>query len=173
MRLTVVSAGCAGQDKTKNKKMEAIQEFELIGIALPKRTTNENGQAAIDCGNLWQEFTSGDYASKVEEKISNEVFAVYHEYESDHTKPYSFFIGVKVKPGTKVPEGMNGLIIPAGAYEKRTAIGKMPDCIADCWIGIWNSDLDRAYRPDFEVYGAKSADWENAEVDVFVSVIDK
>jgi len=153
--------------------MEAIKEFELIGIALEKRTTNENGQAAIDCGNLWQTFLSGNYANKVEGKLGDEVFAVYHDYESDHTKPYSFFIGVKVKPGSKIPEGMNGLTIPAGQYEKLTAKGKMPGCIADCWIRIWNSDLPRAYRPDFEVYGSKSADWENAEIDVFVSVIDK
>src|SRR5690349_14738453 len=31
-------------------------EFLLMGLKLNNKTTNENGQSGIDCGNLWQKF---------------------------------------------------------------------------------------------------------------------
>ncbi len=69
------------------------EETRRIGLALTHTTTNENNQSAIDCGTLWQEFEKGNYASKIPEKINDEIIAVYHGYEGDHTKPYHYFIG--------------------------------------------------------------------------------
>jgi predicted transcriptional regulator YdeE len=154
------------------KKTE-LEEFKLIGISLGKKTTNENGQAGIDCGNMWQKFESGDYTNKISGKIGDEVFAVYYDYDGDYTKPYSYFIGCKVTPGTEVPEGMDSLVITAATYKQITAKGKIPDCIINVWQTIWNTpDFNRAYRADFEVYDIRSKDWANAEVDVFLSVND-
>jgi predicted transcriptional regulator YdeE len=150
--------------------MTTIKQSKLIGLALKTKTTNENGQSMIDCGNLWQQFGAGSYADKIPGKLSNEVFAVYHNYEGDHTKPFSFFIGCKVKADTKVPEGMDSLIIPDGNYQLFKASGKMPDCIGKAWQEIWSSVTPRAYHADFEVYGEKSKDWNNAEVEIFLSV---
>lgn len=69
-----------------------------------------------------------------------------------------------------VPDGLDSLNIPQGVYKKITARGKMPDCIAKAWQEIWSSDLPRAYQTDFEVYDKRSHDWDNAEVDIFVSI---
>jgi hypothetical protein len=41
--------------------------------------------------------------------LSDEVLAVYHRYEGDYTKPFSYFIGCKVKTGSEVPQGLNSL----------------------------------------------------------------
>jgi predicted transcriptional regulator YdeE len=147
-----------------------LKEFQLIGLALKTKTTNENGQSAIDCGNLWQQFDNGDYAEKIPGKLSNEIFAVYHNYEGDHTKPFSYFIGCKVKDDTEIPDDLDGLRIPNGVYEKLVAKGKMPDCVADAWKEIWRSNQPRAYDTDFEVYDEKSTDWNDAEVAIFISV---
>lgn len=147
-----------------------IKGFKLIGLALKTKTTNENRQSAIDCGNFWQKFETGNYAEKIPGKLSNEIFAVYHSYEGDYTKPYSYFIGCKVKNDTEVPPGMDSLIIPAGQYEKFIAKGIMPDCVAETWKEIWRSNISRAYHPDFEVYDERSKDWNNAEVEIFISV---
>ena len=147
-----------------------LPEINLIGISLGTKTTNENGQSAIDCGSLWQKFEAGDYANQIPGKLSNEIFAVYHEYEGDYTKPFSYFIGCKVKPDAEAPAGMENLLIPGGIYQKITAKGKMPDCIANAWKEIWSSDISRAYQADFEVYDERSKDWSNAEVDIFISV---
>jgi predicted transcriptional regulator YdeE len=45
----------------------------------------------------------------------------------------------------------------------------MPGCIAKAWKEIWDSKIERAYQYDFEVYGEKSRDWRNAEVEVYLS----
>ena len=148
-----------------------IERTELIGLALPSKTTNENGRSAIDCGNLWQRFENEDYANRIPNRLSDEVVAVYHSYEGDHTRPFSYFIGCKVKPGTPAPEGMDRFTITPGNYEKRTAKGTIPDCIAAAWTDIWNSDVKRAYQIDFEVYDARSNDWSDGEVDIFLSVL--
>ncbi|MCO5239207.1 MAG: GyrI-like domain-containing protein [Chitinophagaceae bacterium] len=147
-----------------------LEQIQLIGLALQTKTTNAGGQAAIDCGNLWQAFINGNYADQVPGKLSNDIFAVYHAYEGDHTHPYSFFIGCKVHPGTPVPSGLNSLVIPAARYQKISAKGKMPDCVANAWSMIWQSAIHRAYQFDFEVYGEGSNDWNNAEVDIFIGV---
>jgi len=152
------------------QNMTTIKQFKLIGLALKTITTNENGQSMIDCGNLWQKFETGGFADKIPGKTGNEILAVYHNYEGDHTKPFSFFIGCKVKADTKVPEGMDGLVIPDGNYQIFKAKGKMPECIGKAWQEIWSSVTARAYQADFEVYGEKNKDWNNAEVDIFLSV---
>jgi predicted transcriptional regulator YdeE len=144
--------------------------FTLIGLALKKKTSNANGQSAIDCGSLWQEFEKGNYAGKVPGKLDNELIAVYHRYEGDHTKPFSYFIGCRVAAGSVVPEGMDSLTIEKATYQQFTAKGKMPDCVADTWREIWKMDIDRAYIADFEVYDERSQDWNNAVVDIFIGV---
>jgi len=148
----------------------SLKEIKLIGLALDKQTTNKNGQSAIDCGSHWQKFEAGNYADRIPNKTTNEIFAVYHAYEGDFTAPYSYFIGCRVDGDTEVPPGMHSLIIPEASYIKIVAGGKMPDCVAAAWQDIWSRDIERAYRADFEIYDARSQDWNNAEVDIYVGV---
>ncbi len=152
-----------------NTSQKFLEGFKLAGIALPTKTTNENGQSAIDCGNLWQQFEKEDYKQRIPGRINNEILAVYYNYEGDYTQPFSYFIGCKITEDTVVSEGLKTLTIEAGNYKKITAKGKMPDCVANAWREIWNSDLPRAYRKDFEIYDEKSHDWNNAEVTIFLS----
>lgn len=150
------------------EKLE-LPKIQVIGISLKSKTTNKNGQSKIECGNLWQKSEKEGLTNKIENKLGEEIFAVYYNYEGDHTKPFSYFIGCKVADGTKVPDNLESLIIPKGTFIKKIAKGKMRDCIADAWKEIWQSDLHRAYHKDFEVYDERSKDWSNAEVDIYVS----
>ncbi|TMI73517.1 MAG: AraC family transcriptional regulator [Bacteroidetes bacterium] len=147
-----------------------LEETKLVGLALKEKTTNVNEQSSIDCGNLWQEFEKGKYAEMIPNKLTEEILAVYHQYEGDHTQPFSYFIGCKVKPGTEVPAGLETLTIAKGTYQRIDAKGKMPDCVANAWKEIWVSDIPRSYKMDFEVYDEKSKDWNDAEVEVYLSV---
>ena len=144
-------------------------EFKLIGLKLDNKTTNEGGQSGIDCGNLWQKFETENFAERILDKLSEDIYAVYFDYEGDYTKPFSYFIGCKVKMDTAVLQGMDSLVIPTENYSKVIAKGKMPDCVASSWKDIWNSNIDRAYNFDFEKYDERSKDWSNAEVEIFVS----
>jgi predicted transcriptional regulator YdeE len=143
--------------------------FKLIGLKLNKKTTNDGGQSSIDCGNLWQKIERENFVGRIPNKLSKDVYAVYFEYEGDHTKPFSYFIGCSVNADTDVPKDMDSLFIPEQNYFKVVARGIMPDCIAKSWKDIWNSKIERAYHYDFEVYDERSKDWSNAEVEIFVS----
>lgn len=146
--------------------------FKLAGLRLHGRTTNQNNQSGRDCGSLWQKFEADNIFNLIPGKLSDEIYAVYFEYEKDETSPFSYFIGCKVDMNDEPPEGLSELIIPAQKYKKHTAKGTMPACIADAWKEIWNSDLNRSFEYDFEVYGERSRDWKNAEVDIFISATD-
>lgn len=145
-------------------------QFKLIGLNLGRKTTNENEQAGIDCGSLWQRFETEGIYVKIPNKLTEEVIAVYFDYDGDHTQPYSYFIGCKVSEDTQTPEGLDSLIIPEQDYQKIVAKGQMPNCVADAWRSIWKSGIERPYTYDFEIYGSRSHDWSNAEVDIFLAV---
>ena len=71
-------------------------EFEVVGIKLDKKSGNENGQSAIDCGGLWQRFLTEKIMTKIPNKISNEIFEVYDERSSDYeNEEIDIFISIK------------------------------------------------------------------------------
>jgi len=146
------------------------EKFRLIGLKLSHKTTNENGQSGKDCGNLWQQFEKDNIFNLIPNKLSNEIYAVYYDYESDENGLFSYFIGCKVDESAKIPEGLTSLEIPSQNYAKVTAKGVMTACITEAWEKIWNSDMERKFGFDFEVYDERSRDWNDAEVDIYVSV---
>lgn len=46
----------------------------------------------------------------------------------------------------------------------------MQGAVYNEWVKIWNSELERTFTADFEVYDERSQNPENAEVDIFVAV---
>jgi len=146
-----------------------LAPFQVIGISV--RTTNENGQAASDIGSLWGKFMTENISLKIPNKISDDIFAIYTNYISDHTKPYDTILGCKVSSLDMIPKGMVGLSFDGGTYNKFISKGDVTKgAIYQTWVTIWNSDLDRLYTADFEVYGEKAKDPTDAEIAIFVAV---
>lgn len=146
-----------------------IEPFYIIGISA--RTTNENNQAAKDISNLWDKFMTDKISERIPNKIDNTVYSVYTEYESDHTKPYTTILGCKVSTLNSIPDGMIGKLFDGGNYVKFNAKGDlMKDLIINKWRDIWQMDLERVYTADFEVFGEKSQNPENAEIDFLIAV---
>jgi predicted transcriptional regulator YdeE len=150
----------------KNIKLEA---FTVIGISV--KTTNENGQSAADIGALWQTFMTNGIMDKIPNKINHDIYSIYTEYEGDYTKPYTTVLGCKVAPDTSTPEGMVSIKIEESSYSKYTAKGNLNEgTVYNEWTKIWNNDINRNYKADFEIYGAKAQDPTNAEVDIFIGL---
>lgn len=146
-----------------------MNAFQIIGISV--RTTNENGQAKKDIGGLWQKFMSENMQEKIPNIIDETIYAVYTDYEGDHTKPYTTILGYKVWSLDQIPEGMIGKEIEGATYTKFTAKGDLTNnAVIDEWGKIWNLDLDRTYTSDFEMYGEKAVDPTNGEADIFIAV---
>ena len=149
--------------------MQEQPAFKVIGIAV--RTTNENGQATQDIPALWHRFMSHKLATTIPNKLSDDIYCLYTDYEKDHTRPYTTFIGCKVSSLDIIPEGMEGITIETGTFSKYTAKGNLTQgAVYNEWKNIWATATNRAFSTDYEIYGAKAANPENGEVDIFVGV---
>lgn len=146
-----------------------IEPFQVIGITV--RTTNENGQAAKDIGDLWGRFMREKILEAIPNKIDNSVYSIYTDYEADHTKPYTTILGCRVENLNEIPGGMTGMSFDGGNYIKLSAKGDlMKGLIASKWFEIWEMDLDRTYTADFEFFGVKAQNPADAEVDFLIAV---
>ncbi|SEG14560.1 GyrI-like domain-containing protein [Sphingobacterium lactis] len=103
--------------------------------------------------------------------MSSDFYAVYTDYESDHTGYYTTIIGSAVAQLDEIPEGFVGVTIPRTTYKKIISKGKMPEAIGKTWMEIWqDTTIKRTYKADFTVHGEKYFHGEEAEVETFLSV---
>jgi predicted transcriptional regulator YdeE len=66
---------------------------------------------------------------------------------------------------------MVGYSFNGGEYIKFTPKGDLSKgLVINEWKKLWTMDLDRAYTADLEVYGEKSQDILNAEIDILIAV---
>lgn len=68
--------------------------FKIIGISI--RTTNQNNQSQEDLGKLWGQFFRENVFEKIPYKISEDIYSIYTDYQSDYTEGYTTLIGVPV-----------------------------------------------------------------------------
>lgn len=149
-------------------EIENLPMFYIAGLSV--RTINKDGQAANDIGSLWQRFTQENLAEKLEDREGNELYCVYTDYESDHNDYYTAILGCKTTSMEYLPEGFTGKAIPAGKYTLFTPVGKFPANIGETWQHIWQSDLQRTYTVDFDVYDTTDKAFEDIESKVYVAV---
>jgi predicted transcriptional regulator YdeE len=145
-----------------------LEQFYVIGIAV--RTTNQNGQSQKDIGELWQRFFNDKISDRIPEKVNNDIYCIYTDYESDANGTYTTFLGCKVGTLGNIPKGLVSKTIPKAKYQVYKSTGKLPDIVLSTWMHIWNIDIKRKYLADFDVYGQKAQDPNNAEVDTYLSV---
>jgi predicted transcriptional regulator YdeE len=145
-----------------------LEPFHVIGIFV--RTTNASNKALKDIGDLFGSFFSQHILEQIPNKISGDIYCVYTDYESDFNGPYTAIVGCKVSTLHDIPPGLTGKTIPDSKYEVYKSTGKLSISLAKTWEGIWNTDLDRRYSADFDIYGEKASDFEHGEVDTYVAV---
>lgn len=146
-----------------------LAPFWVIGISV--RTTGKKEQFIKDIPELWNTFTGKETIYKIPNKLENSIYVIYTDYESDHTEGYTTIIGCKVKNINTVPEGMVGIQIKKNVYSRYTAKGDITKGIVyDKWVNIWETNLNRLYTTDFEIYGDDAKNPKDAEVDIYVSI---
>ncbi len=150
---------------------QPIDEFNIIGISI--RTTNENGQASKDIEAIWGRFWNEKIQEQIPNKLHENIYAVYTDYETDFRGAYTTIIGLSVSSLENTPKGFVGLTIKKGTYRKFVSKGKMPEAVVNTWMEIWgNNKLNqsRIYTADFTIHGEKYFDGDAAEVETFISV---
>ncbi len=148
---------------------QIIKKFNVVGIST--RTTNENGQGVKDIETLWEKFWGDDIQNQIPNKVNDDIYAVYTEYETDFTGPYTVIIGLPVSSLEDIPAGFVGITIEKATYQTFVSKGKMPEAVVKTWMEIWqNKTLNRAYKADFTIHGEKYYNGDQAEVETFISV---
>lgn len=146
-----------------------IEAFKIIGLSI--RTTNKNGQAANDIAALWGRFMAENILSKIPNKVNQDIYSLYTEYEGDHTAPYTTILGCRVENLDDIPDGLVGKEFAGGTFAKTSTKGNlMQGVVVDHWHKIYAMDLNRTFAVDFEIYGEKASDPSNAEVDFYVGI---
>ena len=117
--------------------------FEICGVKT--RTKNEDeidGKGKIPA--LWSKFMSEYYDGE------SEIYSVYCNYESDLNGHYDNFIGTRSRQ-----KGDENLDIQSGKYALFSFANELQN-VAKFWGEIWryfeSSELERAYKTDFEKY---------------------
>lgn len=141
----------------------------ILGIAC--RTSNAPDQGTQDIPKLWGKFYGEDIMNQIPHKISNDVIALYCDYEGDHTQPYTLIIGCEVSAIDHTPSGMVAKTIPSGNYAVFKAMGEHPQSLIETWGHIWQlTHLQRTYTGDYELYGDRFFLNSPKEVDVCIAI---
>lgn len=148
----------------------SIDAFSIAGISV--RTANQNGRASLDMKKIWEDFRLNlkNIVDDINNRLSDDIYCVYTDYESDKDGEYTVIVGYKVSNTNDITGEYTFKEIPAANYYKIMAEGKIPDCTKQAWQSIWQSDINRSYLADFEVYGKEACNSEKAKIPIYLSV---
>jgi predicted transcriptional regulator YdeE len=145
-----------------------IEPFTVVGIS--QIVSNEKGQAAHAINGLWTRFYNESIVDLIPAKQGAEVYAVYSDYEGDHTKPYRITIGCRSEAMENILPSLHAVQVDANDYEIFTAAGEQPQALIETWQKIWDSATPRAFNTDFEIYGPRFFQAPLHEVLVYIGI---
>jgi len=129
-----------------------ITAFTVAGISL----VTDHTRATEDINILWEQFFTAQIGRNLKNKADDVIYAVYSDYEGDHTKPYRVTIGYRIAENMASPaRDFHYVELIESPYAVLSAGGRQPEALIETWNAIWSSDLDRAFQTDFEVYGPR------------------
>ncbi len=144
-------------------KYEIVNLDQKTVVGISGFTSNEDPRMQAVIGGLWERLYQGGVSAGIRNKVNEYAIGLYSDYSKD---------GYCVTVGNEVSEAENEDLavktIPAGKYAKFSVRGHMQKAVAEAWGEIWKLDLARSFAADFEEY--RSADPENAEIDIYVSL---
>lgn len=144
-----------------------IQSKKYV-IGVPIKTSNKQFQEEAPL--LWQRFFTEDLAEEIPNQVDDHLIAVYTEYEGDYTQPFTYLLGRQVSHLEDIPKGMIGIEIEESPYAVFTAHGPFPDAMVQKWHTIWESDIDRSYTTDFEIYPPDFDQEEAPKIKIYIAL---
>jgi len=148
------------------------ESFHIVGISARTNNANEiTPQAKIP--ELWSNYFQQNIAGQLPNK--EVMYGLYSDYETDVNGDYSITLGVEVAANSEVPKGLVMKTVPASKYLVFTSEkGAMPEIVIKAWQQIWawfdNAEVERTYTGDFEIYGERCNQPNEAQVDIYIAV---
>jgi len=138
--------------------MRQNRAIKVIGIEL--RTSNEEAMETIP--PLWGKFYTEGITQKIENRVSDELYAVYTNFENEglnNEGVYSLIIGVEVKDFESIPDGMTAITIEVQDREVFSVAEGKPENVGATWMEIWKrDDLKKTFISEYEHYHAEGID---------------
>lgn len=161
--------------------MDKIQlqfpETKLMGIKVRTHYQNELNPLMSKITQTIQKYWQESIADQIVGRVNpGRTFAVYTEYESDHTGGYTYFLGEEVSSVESIPTGLSVLTLPEGNYTRfTTQAAPLPHVIIDAWYNIWQMTGeemggDRKFHSDFEIYDERAQNPLAAVVDIYIGL---
>jgi predicted transcriptional regulator YdeE len=149
-----------------NYEIVTLEEKIIVGKSII--TTNENGKALSDIGMMWKDFFGNGVVQNIKNRKDRQIIGLYTDYEGDHTAPYRFMCAAQVTENEN--SELEEKIIKGGKYARFVVKGEIQKVVGEVWQAVYNSDLQRRFDSDFEVYTNDSEDMNNQTVEVYISV---
>lgn len=148
-----------------------LEQKKVAGLKI--RTSNNDDNMTTDIGRLWSEFYQQRIYASIDHKVNGNSIGLYTNYEKDFTGKYDVLVCCEVTDVDKLPEGVVLALIPEGKYAKFVIKGDVQKAVYRFWNELWTMNLDRAYTADFEEYIQTSQDMANAEIHIYIALMDK
>ena len=129
-------------------------------------------QANKQIGVLWEQFWKNDLSTKINNRFNNTIYAIYHDYEGNYNQPYTITIGYPINKIEDLQNDLKVVVIPQQNYHVFTTNGTLPESIIKTWKKIWQTNLQRSYTFDFEIYDERAQNPQDAIVDIYVAVAE-
>lgn len=142
---------------------EVVNLEEKIVVGVSAITSNDDSKMGKVIGGLWGKLYEDGVNELIKNKVNEYAIGLYSDYEDDK---YCVTVGNEVSRLEN--EELTVKKIPSGKYAKFSIEGHMQKAVAEAWNKIWQMDLDRSYKADFEEY--LNADYDNAKIDIYISL---
>ena len=151
-----------------NYEVVTLPEKYFLGKGL--KTTNENNQALTDIGGIWKEIFEKDTFSSIKNRKNTQLFGLYTKYEKDYTKPYYFYACCEIENKENLDSTMEVFTIPSAKYAKFSMRGNFYEISGKLWETVWQSDLERKYTYDFDVYYYDDKDPNDQLLEIYIAI---
>ena len=151
------------------------QPFYVAGFLVRTNNADEiGGKSKI--GPLWQRFMQENLSGQIPNRTDAGFTVVYSNYASNEKGDYDYLLGARVSSVDHLPAGMSWRKVETGPYAViLTDKGAMPGVLQAAWARIWKmtaADLGgkRAFVTDYEVYDQRSANPQDAQVEIHLGL---
>jgi predicted transcriptional regulator YdeE len=141
----------ADQEVSMNTEIVSRPIF-IVGLEL--RTSNDVAFETLPAH--WQRFMSEGILERIPNRASDDMYAVYTNYENqgrNNSGVYSCVLGAPVTSLEDVPSDLIAVSFPAGTYQMVPVPSGRADLVGEAWQAVWREDAsNRAFIADGERY---------------------
>ncbi|WP_462384688.1 zinc ribbon domain-containing protein [Intestinibacillus massiliensis] len=152
-----------------NYEVVTLDERTVVGIGT--RTGNDAPDMMQKIGKVWQDFMGGGAVERIPGRTGDRCYGLYYNYTWDDNS-YDMLAAWGADGDAPLPEGFQRVTIPGGQYAKFSFRGDVTQDTGRFWGEVWQIELPRAYRIDFEEYICEDGDEANAQINIYIGLAD-